>query len=114
MLAQAEYLKDEDINGSLFKFLSSKPNGRSVMVSSSNDLTKAKEELGGGSSTQRLGVTAPERSFQTLSAAFLEKLIKVVVELHQACPPTAAATGISAIVAALGRYCDVGISNLCT
>jgi hypothetical protein len=73
-------------------------------VSNPNELTKAKEGYGNGSSTQRLPVPAPERSSQTLSAAFSEKLIKVVLDLHEACPPTAAATGIPDIVAAFGRY----------
>ncbi|KAG0558241.1 hypothetical protein KC19_10G013800 [Ceratodon purpureus] len=103
VLAQAEHLKIEDSNRSLFKFLTSKANGRSSMVSNPSDLTKAKEGYGNGSLTQQLAVAAPERSSQTLSVAFSEKLIKVVLELHEACPPTAAATGIPDIVAAFGR-----------
>jgi len=111
VLAQVEYLKMEDSNRSLFNFLSSKANGRSSMVSKPNDSTDSKEGLGNGSSTQglavgihnRQAVAAPEKSSPTLSTAFSEKLIKVVLELHQACPPTAAATCIPDIVAAFGR-----------
>lgn len=112
VLAQVDYLKMEDSNRSLFKFLSSKANGRSSMVSKPNNSTDLKEGLGNGSSTQGLAVgiynrqvvATPEKSSQTLSMAFSERLIKVVLELHQACPPTAAATGIPDIVAAFGRY----------
>ena len=97
VLAQAEHLRMEDSNRSLFKFLTSKATGRSSMVSNPT-------EHENGSSTQRLAAAAPERSSKTLSIAFSEKLIKVVLELHHACPPTAAATGIPDIVAAFGRY----------
>lgn len=109
--AQVENLKLEDSNRISSKFLTSKANGRPSMVLSTNDLTNDREEHGNGSFTQGLDVgtfnaktvDSPENSFQTLSTAFLEKLIKVVLELHQACPPTAAATGIPDIVAAFGR-----------
>jgi len=112
VLAPADYLKMEDSNSSLFKFLSSKANGRSPLVSKRSDSTDSKEGLGNGSSTQglavgmynRQAVAGPENPSPTLSTAFSEKLIKVVLELHQACPPTAAATGIPDIVAAFGRY----------
>lgn len=89
----------EDSNRSLFKFLSSKANGRSF-VSKPTD----QQGLGNGSSTRQIAAAAPEKSSQPLSMAFSEKLIKIVLELHQACPPTAAATGIPDIVAAFGRY----------
>lgn len=115
VLAQVDSSKMEDSNISLFKFLSSKANGCSSMVSKPNDSTNSKEGTENGSSTQGLPVgihnrqlvAAPEKSSQTLSAAFSEKLIKVVLELHQACPPTAAATGIPDIVAAFGRYVKI-------
>ena len=104
MLTQAEHLKIEDSNRSLFKFLTSKANGRSSMLSNAIDLATAKEGYRNGSSTSLLASAAPERPSQTLSVAFSEKLIKVVLELHEACPPTAAATCIPDIVAAFGRY----------
>lgn len=55
-----------------------------------------------GSSNPGLGI--PEKkATEELSAAFSEKLVKVVLELYQACPPATGATSLPDIVAAFGR-----------